>query len=360
MRRRDFIAAAGGGLLASVNPPSIGAFVNAVAGPARGLLFGVDARVSAKLATALASLQEAAPTHPLLRAMGATGKVPVSDTRKLLASPKDLAYNHLLLIGRPDDPLIVAAWQREAEFSAKGAYIYGFGGFSGDVGYVESDRSPFLHSLVVPSAPYETEVITITGTTDEGIALALRAFLDRGLVNGVVAANGWKRTETTLLDRDPLPPKFELPVELAPETLEGYTRVAYVQASEDEYRGVLEDTSLEPLQMARFKYYRAGAWDGKGAAAAFDNYSFGLHRRAYGNTLWLARFASESDASAAAPKIAATAKLTRSGERWTGVQPAYGFAPPGQQSAPAGPLQLWQQKEWVLMSTLDSTKGSAS
>ncbi|MDE1163387.1 MAG: hypothetical protein PW792_15800 [Acidobacteriaceae bacterium] len=360
MRRRDFLAVAGGGLALAMQTPALHAFVEATAAPARGVLLAVDGRVSSALATAIASLQEAAATHPLLRAMGATGKLQVTDTKKLLGSPKDLAYNHLIVLGRPDDPLVVAAWQREATFSEKGVYVYGFGGFSGEVGYVEADRNPFLHAINIPTAPYETEVVTITGTTDAAIALALRAFVDRGLVNGVVASPGWKRTEVTLLDRDPLVPKFELQEALAPTAVDGYTRVAYVQASEDEYRGVLEDTGVEPTEIHRFKYYRAGAWDGKGAVAAFDNYSFGLHRRAYGSTLWLAKFVSEAEAAEAAPKIAATAKLAKKGDRWDGSQPSYGFVPPGQQGAPAGPLRLWQEKEWVLMSTLDAAKGSAS
>jgi hypothetical protein len=355
MRRRDFLATSGGTLLLAMHPSGLRALVpGAAVVPTRGVRIAVDPRVGEKVKTAVNSLVEAAGSHPLLTAMGAGTKPAITDTAKLHALPNDLAYNHLILIGKPDDPLIVAAWQREAIFDAKGLYVFGFGGFSGDVGYIESDRNPFLHAANIPSMPYEAEVITITGTSDEGIALALHNFVERSLVNGLTANAGWKRSETTLLDRDPVVPKFELPA-LATDKIGEFTRIGCTQASEDEYRGVLEDTGILPQQILRFKYYRVGAWDGKGAITAFDAYSNGLHRRAYGSTLWLAKFASMQEAIAAAPKIAENAKLTKSADHWTGAQPMYANGTyPGEHKS-SGPLELWQDKEWLAMSTLDNS-----
>jgi len=357
MRRRDFLATSGGSLLFALHPPALRAVVTAAAPPTRGLRIALDPRTGPEVHTAVESLMQAVGTHPLLSVMAGGTKPMQIDTGKLLGSPNELAYNHLILIGKVDDPLITAAWQREAQFGAKGIYVFGFGGLSGDIGYVESDRNPFLHAINIASTPFETEVITITGTTEEGIVLAIRSFLDSCLVNGLTAHDGWKRTEVTLLDRDPLAPKFELPA-IATEKIGDYTRIGCMQASEDEYRGVLEDTGVEPQQIWRFKYYRVGAWDGKGAATAFDAYSNGLHRRAYGSTLWLARFANAQEAAQAAPKIADTAKMTKSGGRWSGAQPVYANGTyPGEKKS-SGPLALWQENDWLVMSTLENSKTS--
>jgi hypothetical protein len=362
MRRRDFLATSGGTLLFALHPPALNALSAPEVAPApkRGLRIAVDPRSGPATLKAVQFLLEAIPSHPLLMLMAAGDKPKPVDTAKLLTQPLELAYNHLILIGRPDDPLIAAAWQHEALFSEPGhMYAFGFGGFKGDIGYVESDRNPFLHAINIKSAPFETEVVTLTGTTDEGIALAVRSFLQRGLVNGLTAREGWTRTETTLLDRDPLSPTFTLPAAAA-DKIGDYTRIGVMQAAEDEYRGVLQDTGAEPQQIWRAKYYKVGAWDGKGAITAFDAYSNGLHRRAYGSTLWLAQFSNAEQAAAAAPKIAATAKLEREGNRWTGLQPAYANGTyPGEKKS-SGPLTLWQKADWVAMSTLDMPAAGAA
>jgi hypothetical protein len=238
--------------------------------------------------------------------------------------------------------LLTIASQREARFSAGDMYVFGFGAFRGHCGYIESDRNPFLHAARISSAPFETELIAITGSSDYGILLALGAFTQHSLVNGIVAEQGWQRTETTLLDRDPLSPNF-IPPALAPTQLTGYTRIGITQASEDEYRGVLADTGVAPQLIWRVKYYRSGAWNDIGAEAAFDAYSNGLHRRAYGSTLWLAQFADSPQASAAVLKIAASAGLRQERDNlWAGVQPVYANGTyPGEQKS-SGPLSLVQ------------------
>jgi hypothetical protein len=184
----------------------------------------------------------------------------------------------------PDDPLIQAAWQREARIIPGGFYIFGFGHLRGDVGYLESDHNPFLHGAAIVKAPFETQVITLTGSTPAGVELAVRAFLRQGLVNGVVAAPGFQRPDKALLDRDPLPPDFKLPV-WTPLHVGDLPQIGLIQASEDEYRGVLEDTGVVPQVIWRWKYHRRGSWDGAGAERAYDHYAAGLHRRAYGDTL---------------------------------------------------------------------------
>jgi hypothetical protein len=292
--------------------------------------------------------------------MAGEQRIILQQTTQLLSRPDQLAYNHIILIGHPDDALLIAASQREARFSSAGIYLFGFGAVQGDCGYIESDRNPFLHAARVASAPYETELISITGTNDRGILLALKSFEQRHLINGLVAADGWRRMETTLLDRNPLAPGFPVPT-LAPAQLAGYTRIGFTQASEDEYRGVLADTGLLPQHIWRAKYYRPGAWDGAGAAAAFDAYSNGLHRRAYGSTLWLARFNDASQAVATAPKIAAAARLDQKQPYlWTGLQPAYANGTyPGERKS-SGPLSLTRQGPWLIMSTLEGSLAELS
>jgi hypothetical protein len=131
-------------------------------------------------------------------------------------------------------------------------------------------------------------------------------------------------------------------------------RIGVTQAAVDEYRGVLEETGLMPLCIWRWKYYRPGVWDGAGEVRAAEQYVAGLHRRAFGNTLWAAEFSSAQEAKRAGSKIAASAKLKRQGDAWEGQQPSLGF---GNQSP--GPLVLWQSDVWLLMSTLPADATSA-
>ena len=289
------------------------------------------------------------PTHPLLSIFaGARPPTALADSAALLAGkPEARAFDHLVLVGLPTDPLIAAAWQREARVRPDGGlYIGGYGHLRGDIGYVESDRNPLLHSRLIARAPYETQCVTLTGSTPAGVALAVEAFLKQGLVNGVVARPGWTRPEPNLLQRDPLAPGFPVP-SAAPARAGEWTRLGFTQASEDEYRGVLEDTGLAPLEIWRAKYHLPGVWDRAGFAAAFANYSAGLHRRATGHTVWAARFATAADAQTAAPKIAEAAKLKADGAIWKGNQP-----PHSNEGGSPGPLTLWRAGEWLILSAL--------
>ena len=324
-------------------PPASTAVFSA---PQRGLKICVAADAPEAVRRAAQEVLAAADTHPLLKVMAAN-RAPreLTDSKTLAAAqPQERAFNHLILVGLPDDPMIRAAWQHEARAETGGFTVFGWGNLRGDIGYLESDRNPFLHGVAIPSAPFETEIVTLCGSTPQGVALAVRAFLDKKLVNGVVAARGWTRPQTTLLDRDPLAPDFALPD--VPSNAGESRLIGLTAGGEDEYRGVLEDVGVAPLQIWRAKYFRDGAWDGAGAAKAFDHYAAGLHRRAYGSTLWMARFASTEQAAAAAPKIAAAAKLILKNGVWTGAQPPYGT---GDSS---GPLRLWTRGDSVWMSTL--------
>ncbi len=343
MNRRQFLGVCG---LAGLAPLALASPDK----PVRGVSVVVDEAADSRIRKAARSIVEAAGSHPLLAAMQSS-PVLTSSAKLAAGPPAGRAYNYLILVGLPEDPMIKAAWQREAKVEPGGLFIFGYGHLRGDLGYIESDRNPFLHGSAIASAPFETETVTITGSAVAGVELAARAFLDRGLINGVVAADGWSRGNRTLLDRDPLPSDFHPPAWL-PAATGGFTRIGLTWATEDEYRGVLADTGTEPLEIWRAKYFRPGVWDGAGAIKAMDNYAAGLHRRAYGNTIWLARFSTLAEAQAAAPKIATAAKLTAQDNQWIGVQPPYANGTvPGEQPS-SGSLKLAQRAEWLIMSTL--------
>ena len=348
MKRREFLYGLGGaGVLGAAGLPG---FALPDAAPSRGLRIAVADKAPSAIREAARSIAEA-KNHPLVEIFAGSGKQEIVGSHKLLAgSLLERAYNHLILIGLPDDPLIHTAWQREARETATGFYVFGFGTIQGDIGYIESDRNLFLHSQGIQVAPFETQVVTIAGNNPAGVLLAVNAFLSQGLVNGMVASEGWSRGAVGLLDRDPLAPGFTIP-ELAPTELNGLRRIGLTQASEDEYRGVLADTDLMPRSIWRAKYFASGAWDRADGNAAFDAYSSGLHRRAYGSTRWIAEFASEIDAKQAAPKIAGAAQLRRKGDIWAGSQPYYGNKDSLGNQTP-GSLVLRQSGTVVLMSTV--------
>jgi hypothetical protein len=339
------------------------AFAGALGGTLRAATVDISARAikicvadnaSPEVKKCANDILAAVSTSPLLVAMGGSAEI-VKSGDLLTEDISVRAYNHLILVGLADDPVIQLVWQREAKAEEGGFYIFDFGHLRGDIGYIESNRNPFLHSQAVAAAPFETEIVTITGSTNAAVVLATDAFLKAGLVNGVVGGPGWQRPRPTILDHDPLAPGFEVP-SFAPAKLGDAVRIGVTQAGESEYRGVLQDTGVKPKEMWRFKYFVPGGWDGAGYAYARADYLAGLHRRAFGNTLWLARFANATEAQAAISKIAEAAKLKPVANGWAGLQPALSMAP---EDAP-GPLGLWQHGEWVVMSTLrEATNDSA-
>ena len=329
--------------------------VSAFAGePVRTLKIVTSHDASVEVKDAAAAVASAVQSHSLLKVFAEGKPAEAVESEKLLQQPvADRAFSHLVVVGLLSDPMVKRTWQQEARPLSDGLYVFGFGFFTGDIGYIESDRNPFLHSEAIAAAPFETEIVTITGTTPAGVAAAVKAFLEKGLINGVIAGGKWTRLQAGLLDRDPLPKDFALPA-LLPDQIGKFIRVGVTQASEDEYRGVLQDTGVAPAEIWRAKYYVPGPWDGQGWRAAFIAYHTGLHRRATGNTLWVARFESADIAQQAAAKIAAAAELAADkdtvSDRYNGKQP------PFDKNDSPGPLTLWRHGEWVIMSTLPKTE----
>ena len=283
----------------------------------------------------------AVSTSPLLTLLAGDKGASLADSASILTDKSlDRAYNHLILVGLPTDPMIQAAWQHEARVEEGGLYVFDFGHLRGNIGYIESDRNPFLHSPLVGVAPFEAETITVTGSNPAGVRLAASSLLKNGLVAGVVTDAGWKRSSQTILDHAPLLDGWMLSAP-APAKAGDATRIGVIQAGESDYRGVFQDAGVTPKEIWRFKYAVPDQWKASGAVAARANYLAGLHRRAFGNTLWLAKFSSPAEAEQAAPKIAQAAALQQKGQVWSGSQ-----------ADGAGPLTLWQHQEWLVMSTL--------
>ncbi len=348
MDRRRFLQISSASVGLALQPLEAAWAAQPIASLPRGLVLYIDDRLQSK-DLILERVQSAHATSPLLKALAA-GNLSSFDGQ--ITEPVDLrlALNHVLLIAKYDDALLQKAWQREAVISDDSMYAFGFGNFKGSLGYIESDRNPFLHAANIPKAPFECQLISITGTDVAGIEAAVNAFLTKDLVNGIVAKPGsWTRGPSTLLDRDPLSPSFSIPREM-PLSLDTLSRIGLSQASEDEYRGVLADTGVEPLSIWRAKYYANGEWNGVGEVAAFRNYSVGLHRRAYGNTIWMGQFASEATATAAAPLIGRAAHLSLKGSRWSGSMPPYAWGDAALGDSPqTGTLELWSEGATVLM-----------
>ena len=327
----------------------------------RTLKICVAADAPAEVRRIAEEIRQAVARTPLLTQMGVNG-VSVVDSKKLAAAAvSERAFHHLILVGLPEDPLIRASWQREALTENGGFYVFGFGHLRGTLGYLESGRNPFLHSHAVRAAPFETEFVTLTGSNVAGVKLAAAAFLQVGLVNGVVAAAGWTRPSRTILDRDPLTLPV-VPITQAPASIGSATRVAVTQAAENEYREVLEDAGVMPACIWRVKYLTPGAWDRAAPLEAASPQAFlnGLNRRAIGNTLWIASFDTAADADEAASKIAAAAHMRADGSAWIGVRPsgdsvAERAPKPGEVGAP---LFLWTKSKELFMSTVPEWKGN--
>lgn len=283
----------------------------AVAAPERTLVIGCAPDAPPSIRACVDRLAGAADTHATLRVLKGdatlrAGPLDASDT-------KALEYANIVLVGLPADPLIRHASHHAADFSGdRSVYVFGFGAFQGDLGYAESGPNPWLHSDRVPSLPFEAELIVLTGTTERGVELAVDAFLKARLVNGLVAEPGsWKRTETTLLDRDPAEDVAVLAAGL-PAASEGWTLLGVTDCGADVARGILEATGREPVRVRLAKYTRPGELDGEGRDNAVAGYLNGLDRCAYGDAVLVADFATEDEAKDAGDKLAKNGRINDS------------------------------------------------
>lgn len=260
----------------------------AVAAEKPNILICTDPSLPPEVASAARELLKLENARPLaaLAACGAGEKAEAAESVSLLPDSafNRAAFNHLVVIGRPDrDPLQakVRGHQAKVDPADREFYRLGYGRMRGDIGYVECDWNPFLYSEKVKNNPFTTVVVKISGTSDAGVLAALNAFRE-GLLNGVVAVGTPERPETSLLDYLPSPvPPPVFPDRIGPLTLAGYTQPDGV-----EYRAWLEWGGAEPKQLWRIKYLADGVYNDVSPAAWVN----GLHRLAYGNAVTLAEF----------------------------------------------------------------------
>jgi hypothetical protein len=247
---------------------------------------------------------------PLFQALvgaGDAGAI-VPQSSEALLDPKaydQAAHNHLVVIGlESKDALLSKIWgyTTTIDETKKSVYAEGWGYMTGDIGWVESDRNPFLHSQRIKSAPQDTIIVKISGTSEAGVLAALGAF-QKGLLNGFVVSGPLSRPQTSLLDLDPNPDPAPVAVP-ANVTISGKTAMlaGWSELPASEYRGVLEKTKIEPKAMWRYKYLTPGIMEEQPGI----RWMGGVHRMAFGNALDIIEFNSDVEASQAATDLAAS------------------------------------------------------
>ncbi len=307
-----------------------------------------------QLADSLAAeAKTALPLQALLQSHGATG-VQRKTSEEVLANQDLAAYNHLVVVGLPSsDPLMKRIWEHylTVDEKEKTAYAQGWGHLKGDLGYIESDRNPFLHNQRIPSAPFETVVIKITGNSLAGVQAAAKAFRG-GLFNGLVPAGPWQRPKTTILDLDPLtePPAMRLPVTLPPaQNFAGATLAGWSQCPANEYRAYLDLGQAEPKHVWRGKYLVDGALKQAGSIGWLQ----GLHRMAFGNAVTIAEFATPAAAASAATAISAADKAWKPIPSLAGTPAWEADQPTDEGLKPSGGKIIVQARgRFLLLSTL--------
>lgn len=271
--------------------------VNAAETPAvkeRQIIICTSRDASPAIKAAADQLYRDAKSVPIFNALIATqgaGDVIRLDSEELMegAFPRKFnvayqraAFNHIMIVGlRSQDPLLDKVWGHNAAIdeTKKTLFREGYGYLQGDIGFVESDRNPFLYSLTIPldCFTFNTTLLRCSGTSEAGVLEAVKQFKS-GLMNGFVPAGKITRTRETLLDLDPsaTPPPGSFPTELPG----GLHYAGWHQPPENEYRAYLDNSGYEPKQLWRLKYLNPKGMEviSNEAAMAFDGdpntYSF--------------------------------------------------------------------------------------
>jgi len=316
---------------------------------------------------AAADLVAHAANIPLLAALQAgqgAGDVTLTSS-ETLSLPKNYnlaAHNHIIAIGlRSEDPVVARVWDHYAtvDETAKSLYMQGWGHLQGDIGYIESDRNPYLHSRKIQTALYETIVVKISGTSVAGVVAAEKAF-EGGALNALVPAGPVARPETTLLDLDPFvdPPPFTMPGSAEVTTDSGKALqaplVGWTQVPGNEYRAYIDVAGFEPVHVWRYKYLQPGLFNSAGIPAWLG----GLHRMAYGNAVTIAEFSTPDQAR---KTLAAYGQTGGAGREKLGTIPALRVAEPTDEQIQVsnGYIHAFVIGKYFVMSSL-SPAGSAA
>lgn len=267
---------------------------------------------------------------------------------------KKLAFNHLLVVAIDGkDPMLEKArgYFVSVHPESKRVYQEGYGHLQGNVGIVESDRNPFLHSAYIDKADIETSIFKLSGTTETAVQNAVRAFA-RGMLNGLVVDESVTRPEQTILD---LMPGADTPSFSFPGTIgETLMLTGWTQPDETEYRAWLEKSGVEPKKLWRVKYLEKGLFNSQDVDAWLN----GFHRKAWGNAVTVAEFADSEEAKRAAEKMSRSEKRP-SWKTWKkGTIQGWKINPPQKdeviKSAPV--IRLVQKGHYIIMSSLSENQ----
>ncbi len=321
----------------------------------RQILICVASNASPSIHSAAEALSHDADQVPLLRAMRRTqgaGAASVMDSATVLPRDGDhkafhrAAFNHLILIGLPQDPLLAKCWGYMTRIDAKMKRVdmEGYGALAGDLGWVECDRNPFLHSQAIDTTAFDTMVIKLSGTSEAGVLAAIAAFR-HGMANGLTVSGALGRPEKSLLDLDPLPD----PPPAQPERLGVGEYAGWTQCSANEYRAFIDAAGVEPAKLWRLKWLMPKSWDAMGARS----WLAGMHRMSFGSAANIAEFADAATAMRVAEAIGKNGKPYKIGSL-SGSE----LAAPSDETLAAGegsPVRVIAKGRYLIMSTLDAT-----
>lgn len=326
----------------------------------RGILICVAATAPPAIRSAVDGLAADADRVPLFAALRRTqgaGAPTVIDSASLLDERKAwdrAAYNHLIVVGLPgQDPVLDKVWGYDVAVDATAHTLYreGYGHFAGDMGVVESDRNPYLHSPRIDSSAFDTCLVKLSGSSEAGVLAAVAAFHD-GLLNGLVPVGKPARSETSILDLDPAsePPPMH-------DALPGGGLCAgWTQCAANEYRACIDAGGAEPQRLWRVKWLLPSGWDCIGAKA----WLAGVHRMAFGNAANIARFADAATAVRVADAIVKDAH-GRPADAIAGG-PAWRLDAPSDEAIDPGdvlPTLVFSRGSYVVMATLTPAQAAA-
>ncbi len=268
------------------------------------------------------------------------------DPETLIANYKTLGNHNVIVVGQWEDNIVLrATWgfwattKPQRQWLAKGdaiarsvlalwecdippmawryrhdLFAFGYGDFDGfDVGYVQTVRNPY--SLLVRLAPGSSKlekpplrvlsqspedqmrfVIHLTGLGPEAVARAVEAFLNHGLLNGVIpGATPLLLKDWTLEGLGPTQLRTDLPPWAPTCGLpDGIQYLGQQMVGSHLYAGFTEASHARPHHCWRLKYRVSTGF------VLYDSYPT---NRASGNELFIAEMATPSEASAATKSL---------------------------------------------------------
>ena len=283
----------------------------------------VEQKAAAQLAKALR--EAGGPAHNLFHAHHVNADLELAAT------------HHLLVVGTGADNRILArvpshwAMNRNRFYRthkpyapwmpAHGYYVAGYGVFPSNeaVGYVECDRNPYwayaTNLLMMrrhgpkPKLAYR-QIVRLTGNSPAGVVLAVRAFLNEHLLNGVATANNTMPGAMSLwtLDTAHLALPGEAPGWIPEGTLHAGRRslifAGWQLADSMMYAGLREVSGQTAQKIWRAKYLTERGWNYSHHVVINPEFPMSrsplfdasLARRAGGNEFFVAQFASTAQA----------------------------------------------------------------